>query len=81
MTAVKIVLNRRAIQGLLTSDVMVGDVLSRAERVAAACGDGFVARSSTPKRRARAAVITATGKAIRRNAAENTIVKNLGAGR
>ena len=77
----RVVFRSGAFRQIRTSDYMVGDVLERAQRVADACGEGFVARSSVPRVRARAAVITATGKAIRRNAAENTILRNLGRGR
>lgn len=66
---------------LRTHPNVTADLAQRAERVAAACGDGFVARHTQGRNRSRAAVITATGQAIRRNAADNTILRNLGAGR
>lgn len=60
---------------------VAADVAARAERVAAACGDGFVAQSGQGRTRARAAVITSTGRGIRKNAVDNTILRNLGRGR
>ncbi len=57
------------------------DLEQRAEDIADACGDGYVAESGEGKTRSRAAVITATPRAMRDNAKNNTIIKNVEAGR
>lgn len=57
------------------------DLKRRADNIAAACGDGYVANSGEGKTRSRASVVTATGKAMRDNAKNNTLVRNLDAGR
>lgn len=73
--------NRPGFEDLRRSPGVEGDLRRRAEAIAAACGDGYVAESGQGATRARAAVITATGKAIRDNATRNTILRNLGQGR
>lgn len=60
---------------------VLADLQRRAERVAAAAGDGFVARAGQGKTRARAAVIAASMKARRRNSRDNTLLRSLDAGR
>lgn len=73
--------NMAAFRALRTAPGVTADLSRRAERVAAACGDGFVARTTPGTRgRSRAAVITASPDAIRRNARDNTLVRNLRAG-
>lgn len=68
-------------RALRTSPGVTRDIAARAEVIAFACGPGFVARSNTGRNRSRAAVITADARAIRRNARDNTIMRNLNAGR
>lgn len=63
---------------------VVADLQRRAQAIADACGgesEGYYARVSQGKTRARAAVITGTGRAIRDNAANATILRNLDRGR
>lgn len=62
---------------------VVGDELyARAERIAAACGrDGIEPRRGTRSKRARAAVMAVTAAAIRADARDNLILRNVGAGR
>jgi len=60
---------------------VAADVQRRAERVAAAAGDGFVAEKSEGRNRARSAVIAVTYKARRRSAEDNVLIKALDAGR
>ena len=56
-------------------------IAGKCEAIAAACGEGFVAKMSTGKGRVRGTVVTATPEAMVRNARDNTLVNNLGAGR
>lgn len=80
--ATRIVFNTQAFRELRTLPAMWDDVTERAERIAAACGDGFEAHRSTQRvNRAGAIVITATAEARARNARENTLIVNLTAGR
>ena len=58
------------------------DVLRRAQRMAAKCGDGFVAAPTvSPRNRARAAVFTTTGASARRAARDNVLTRNIDAAR
>lgn len=81
--AVKIVWKRGAFRELRTLPSVVADVEARAERIAAACGDGFEVRSGITggRGRARSAVLTTTVRAIARNARDHTLLSNLDRGR
>ena len=60
------------------------ELVRRAERIAAASGGadaGYVVRSTAGRNRARAAVITATIRAMASNRKHNTLVRNIDAGR
>lgn len=82
MASVRIEWNMPGFRALRTDPAVVADLRRRAENIAAACGEGYIAEANpAPRRRARAAVITATGKAIRDNAENNTLLRNLGRGR
>ncbi len=61
--------------------VVEQELFRRAEAVARACGAGFVAERGGGSTRARAAVFTASDEARRANARDNTILRNVGAGR
>lgn len=71
----------RAYQQMLKSPEAQRIVRERAERIAAAAGDGYEAVQSPPRKRARAAVVTTSAASIRDNAQNNTIVRSLDAGR
>ena len=79
--ATRIKWRRAAFQELRRDPRVAADVAARADRVAEACGSGYVSRSGPGRTRARAAVVTATGRAIRDNAVNNTIIRNIGRGR
>lgn len=83
MARVQIKWNPNAMRELRTSPEVLADVEARAERVAAACGPGYVTQSeiSGGRGRARAVVITGDMDAIRDNARRNTLVANIDAGR
>ena len=57
------------------------DLGQRAERVAAAAGDGFEARVSVGETRARAVVITGTAEAREAEATDKVLTKAIEAGR
>ena len=78
----KIKFNRGAFREIRLLPEVAADVHDRAERVAAAAGEGFDAfPTQAPRNRARAAVVTTSMKAIRQNARDNTLLRALGAGR
>ena len=81
MAKVRVVHHSKGYRALLVDPKVVADVRRRAERVADAAGEGYVAESSEPRKRARAAVVTATGKAIRDNAENQTLLRSLDAAR
>ncbi|WP_424462891.1 hypothetical protein [Pseudoclavibacter helvolus] len=56
------------------------DIDGRVGRIAAASGPGFEAVTSEGATRTRGAVIAATPQAIRKNARDNTLLRNLDAG-
>lgn len=68
----------KGFQELRKSGAVLAELTERAERVAAASGDGFEARSGEGRTRARASVVTTTVKAMRR---PNRMVENLDRGR
>lgn len=81
--ALKIKWRPGAFRELRTLPAVVKDVEARAEKIAAACGDGFEVRSDLPsgRGRARAAVVTTSVPAMVRNARDHTLLGNLDAGR
>lgn len=79
---IRIVFRPAAFRELRTSAAAIADVTGRAESVAAAAGDGFdVLPVQSPRNRAHALVATTTYEAMKRNAAENTLLRSLDAGR
>jgi len=78
----KIVWNRTAFKAIRTSAAVERELLRRAQKIAAAAGEGFDADSGITggRGRARAAVWTATPEARRRNATDNTLLRSLSAG-
>ncbi|MDN5725161.1 MAG: hypothetical protein L0G99_04405 [Propionibacteriales bacterium] len=77
----KIVTNRKALGQILNSPGLIRDLQRRTEAIKAAAGEGFDGNVVRGKRRPRGGVVTATAKAMRRNAKENTLVKAMDAGR
>lgn len=78
----RIVFNRKAFQQLRTLDSVQKDLIERAERIAAAAGEGHVVGEPQPPRnRARAAVIASTAQARAENARNSTLLRALDAGR
>lgn len=78
----KIVWNRNAFREIRLLPKVAADVHDRAERVASAAGDGFEAfPTANPRNRARAAVVTTTPRAMRRNARDQTLLRSLQAGK
>ena len=77
----RIVWNLKGFEALRRSPGVAADLRRRAEAIASAAGDGFVAESGQGRSRARAVIIAASPKARRRNAADNVLLRSLDAGR
>lgn len=69
------------IQALLKSSEVQALLKEKADRIAAAAGPGMEASSWVGRTRARASVITASGKARRAEATDRALTKALDAGR
>jgi hypothetical protein len=74
-------LNRAVVAALLKSPEVRRDLRRRAERIAAAAGEGFEVRESEPRRRARVAVVAVTNRAKRGEAKDGRLSRAIGAGR
>lgn len=74
-------LNLAGFRALRNDPAVVADLSRRAQAIAVACGPGYTAVAETGRNRARAAVITTSGVAVTDNAANNTLIRNLDAGR
>lgn len=81
MARVRIEMNRAAIGALLKSPEVQADLKARADRIAAAAGEGMVASVQVGKTRARASVITETVQAKRAEAKDRALTRALDAGR
>ena len=77
----KVVLNRKAVRDLLRSEEVRADLARRAEQIAAAAGDGHRVESGVGRNRARAAVVTDTADARRREATDRSLTAAIDAGR
>jgi hypothetical protein len=83
MAGVRVEWKRGAFRAARSSPEVLAELVKRAERIAAASGDGFEVDSGITggRGRARASVRTATRSAVKKNAAENTLLRNLDRGR
>lgn len=82
--AVRIEYNMQAFRKIRLSDESLAVVRDSAERIAAACGgpsSGYFVYAGKGRNRARANVVAGTARSIRQNATENTLIRNLDAGR
>lgn len=77
----KIKLNYKAFRELRKSPEVVEDLNERAMRIRAACGDGFVVEVAPSRNRARVTIQTDTFEAKRKNAVDQTLIRNLDRGR
>lgn len=77
----RIEINSAGIQALLKSDEVQALLQAKAERIAAAAGEGFEASSRLGATRARASVITATRAARKAEAVDRALTKAIDAGR
>lgn len=78
---IKVVINRKGVRNLLRSDAIKGNLAERANRIAAAAGEGFVADSSVGRNRAHASVVTATFDAQKAEAEDQVLTRAIDAGR
>lgn len=81
MAKVKVKMNPAGAQALLKSAEVQGDMLRRAQAVAAGAGEGFSADVIVGRTRARAQAKADNFEARLRNQRENTLLKNLDRGR
>lgn len=70
--------NREGLREILASQEVAALVSDHADRIAAECGDGFVASQRMGKTRQRAIVYADTWSAKHRDARENVMVRVLG---
>lgn len=80
-TRVRIVLNRAGVRQLLKGSEIQGDLKGRADRIAAAAGEGFVSDIGVGGSRARAEVVTDTFEAMRAEATDRALSRAIDAGR
>jgi hypothetical protein len=81
MADIPVYLNSAGIRQVLTSGEVQRLLLERAERIAAAAGEGMEASVESGRNRARASVITATTKARLAEAKDRALTRALDAGR
>lgn len=81
MARVRIVLNKSAIAGILRSGEVRRDLERRAENIARAAGPGHRVDSEVGRNRARAAVITESFEAMRKEARNRNLTRAIDAGR
>lgn len=80
-TTIRIELNPAGVREVLRSDGVLADVTARAERIAAAAGDGMEVDARVGATRARASVRTATLDARRAEAEGRALTSAFDAGR
>lgn len=78
---IRIEINSAGIQALLKSEEVQSLLMAKAQRIAAAAGEGMEASSMVGKTRARASVITATRAARKAEAVDRSLTKAIDAGR
>lgn len=78
---IRVEVNSAGIQALLKSPEVEDLLLAKAQRIAAAAGDGMEASSRVGKTRARASVITATRAARKAEATDRALTSAIDAGR
>ena len=79
--SVRVVINSAGVKDLLQSVEVQRDLRARAERIAAAAGDGMTAELGVGKNRARAQVYTETIDAMRAEADDRALTRAIDAGR
>lgn len=81
MATVRVVLNKRAVGDILKSSEVVRDLRRRAESIAAAAGPGHRVFSEVGRNRARAAVVTTSNEAKRKEATSRNLTRSIQAAR
>lgn len=78
---IRVEINPAGIQALLKSDEVQAFLKAKADRIAAAAGEGMEASSRIGRTRARASVVTATRAARKAEAVGRALTKAIDAGR
>ncbi|MDP1793725.1 MAG: hypothetical protein Q8K63_06260 [Acidimicrobiales bacterium] len=81
MANVKVELKLAGIRVLLKEPGVLNDLERRARKIAAAAGSGHGVRSEIGRRRARAAIVTETTTAARREATDRNLTSSIDAAR
>lgn len=81
MSKVKIEWRLKGFEEIRRLPAVKANLKSRADRIAAASGEGYVAESGEGKSRSRASVITGNIRAMNDNRKNNTILRNVDAGK
>lgn len=71
----------KGIRQVLRGEPMLADMERRADQIAQAAGEGNEVRSEIGTNRARAAVVTVSGDAVRNEIRDHTLTRALDAGR
>ncbi len=77
----RLVLNKQGVNDLLHSPGVVADLRERADRVAAAAGEGMEVTEASDDNRARFVVVTATAEAIIGEASDRRLTRAIDAAR
>lgn len=77
----KIKWNRKGMAQLPKMPGLLPDIDRRTQKIATASGDGFYPHTNRGTRRHRGAVVAGGPQAARRNRKDNTLLRNLDAGR
>ncbi len=80
-TVVKIEFKQAVFAALAKGAAILADLTRRGEAIAVAAGDGFEARPSIGRTRARVVVITTTPEAMIAEASDKALTSAIGAGR
>ena len=77
----KIKYSRKGLAKLPLMPGLIPEISKHVDSIAAASGDGFYPHTNPGRRRHRGAVVAGGPQAARRNRKENTLIRNLNAGR
>lgn len=81
MKKAKVKYNMKAFEEIRRLPKTKSTLESSGSKIAEACGDGYEMRSGEGKTRSRASVLTTNAKAMRDNRKNNTLLRNMDAGK